>query len=213
MKYSTRHILNVLNDNIYMKEDMKEEYRFSELPILKHMTELLYSGESEYNKLTNKFVLIHDSQLRLPNYLPETIQTVIHDMKIVKYAARFNIQDRIFDVYMHFDGTKKYMNHENEEYREILFDMIKNNLNKERKLAEENNEFYVEYIENELLVGEAFESRAPLFQVKCINDFKGVIEKDKIYNVYSETLSHYEIYRDMMNKNTYTEYCKNFILI
>ena len=70
----------------------------------------MYNGESEYNKLSNKFVLIHDSQLRLPNYLPETIQTVVRDMKIVKYGARFNIQDRIFDVCMHFDGTKKYMN-------------------------------------------------------------------------------------------------------
>ena len=121
MKYSTRHILNVLNDNIYMKEDMTEEYKFSELPILKHMAELLYNGESEYNKLSNKFLLIHDSQLRLPNYLPETIQTVVRDMKIVKYGARFNIQDRIFDVCMHFDGTKKYMNYEIDEHFKNIY--------------------------------------------------------------------------------------------
>ena len=116
MKYSNRYILNALNENIYMKHDMKEQYKFSELPILKHMSGLLYNSDTEYQKISNRFRLIRGHQLQLSNYLPETIQTVINNMKIVKYGTRFTIQDRTFDVYMYFDETKRYMHHHIDEH-------------------------------------------------------------------------------------------------
>ena len=121
MKYSNRHILNALNENVYRKDDMKEQYKFSELPMLKHMTELLYNSDMEYNKLTSKFQLIRSHQLQLPDYLPETIQDAINDMKIVKYGSRFTIQGRVFDVNLHFDGERKYMHHDIDEYFKKIY--------------------------------------------------------------------------------------------
>lgn len=121
MKYSNKHILNALNENVYRKDDMKEQYKFSELPILKHMTGLLYDSDMEYNKLTSRFQLIRSHQLQIPNYLPETIQTVINDMKIMKYGVQFSIQDRIFDVNLHFDGTRKYMHHDIDEHFKKIY--------------------------------------------------------------------------------------------
>jgi len=121
MKYSNRYILNALNENVYRKDDMKELYKFSELPILKHMTELLYNSDMEYNKLANRFDSIRSYQLQLPDYLPDSIQMVINDMKIVKYGSSFTIQDRIFDVNLHFDGTKKYMHHDIDEHFKKIY--------------------------------------------------------------------------------------------
>jgi hypothetical protein len=121
MKYSNRHILNILNENVYRKHDMKEQYKFSELPILNHITELLYNSEMEYNNLVNRFQSTLSYQLRLPDYLPDTIQNVITDMHTMKCWCSFTIQDRIFDVNLHFDGTKKYMQHDIDEHFKKIY--------------------------------------------------------------------------------------------
>ena len=121
MKYSSRHILLALNDNIFTKDDMKEQYKFSDLPILKHMTDSLYTSEMEYNKLSNKFTLDRNHALNLPTYLPTSIQEIISDMKIVKYKTRFFIGNRIFDIVLHMDATKKHMHHDIDEHFKKIY--------------------------------------------------------------------------------------------
>jgi len=73
MKYSNRHILAALNENIFTKQDMREQYKFSELPVLKRIVDMIYVGENNYNKLLSRFMLIRSYQLQLPEYLPDVI--------------------------------------------------------------------------------------------------------------------------------------------
>lgn len=121
MKYSNRHILLTLNDNVFTKDDMREQYKFSELPILKQITDLFYSGEIEYNKLTSRGMLIRNYNIDIPTYLPNLIQSAITDMTIAKYSSRFFIQDRIFDVYLHVDAASKHMYHDINEHLKKIY--------------------------------------------------------------------------------------------
>lgn len=115
MKYSNKHILLALNETIFTKNDMKEQYKFSELPLLKNIANMIYKGEMEYNKEVSRFVLVHEYQLHLPNYLPNAIKNAIQTTHFIKYKARYTIQGRIFDVHMYFDGKNKHMHHEIDE--------------------------------------------------------------------------------------------------
>lgn len=121
MKYSNRQMLSALNENIFTQKDMKEQYQFSELPILKYMTDLMYNSEMEYNKLTSRFMLNRSYHIELPSYLPMTIQDEISNMKIAKYSTRFFIQDRIVDIYLHLDASKKYMHHHIDEHFKKMY--------------------------------------------------------------------------------------------
>ena len=120
MKYSNRHILSALNETIFTKHDMKEQYKFSELPLLKNITNMLYKGELEYKKEFTRFMMVRGYLLQLPIYLPIEICNVIQSMKFDKYGARYEINDRTFDIHMYFDSQQKLMHHNiDEQFKKI----------------------------------------------------------------------------------------------
>lgn len=120
MKYSNKHILTALNETIFTKNEMKEHYKFSEFPLLKKIADMIYKGETEYNKETSRFMLVRGYKLQLPNYLPDVIQRVIYTTNFIKYNVRFVIDERIFDIHMYFDGQRKYMHHDiDEQFKKI----------------------------------------------------------------------------------------------
>jgi hypothetical protein len=121
MKYSNRHILASLNENIFTKQDMREQYKFSDLPVLKRIVDMIYVGENNYNKWLSRFMLIRSYQLQPPEYLPDAIKQSIQNMGIQSYGGRFSIQDRIFDIRLILDARKKIMHHEIDEHFKKIY--------------------------------------------------------------------------------------------
>ena len=93
MKYSNKHILLALNETMFTKSDMKEQYKFSELPLLKTISDIIYKSELEYNKDVNRYMLIPGNQVKLPDYLPHIIQEEIHNTNFTKYIAKYKIHE------------------------------------------------------------------------------------------------------------------------
>ena len=121
MKYSNRHILSALNETIFTKHDMKEQYKFSELPLLKNIINMIYQAELNYNKEHNRFTLSHKYKLQTPDYLPNEIHNVNQNMRYNKYTAIYEIRDRAFDIEMYFDNQHKYMHHDIDEYFKQIY--------------------------------------------------------------------------------------------
>lgn len=121
MKYSHRHILTVLNENVFIKPDMRQQYKLNEMPILKNIANMLYTTENAYHKLNKNIGLKHQYPLRLSSYLPGVIEQSIRQMDGKTYEWQFSIHERVFDVQLLVDGRKEYRHHEIDEYLKKIY--------------------------------------------------------------------------------------------
>jgi hypothetical protein len=121
MKYSHRPILTILNENIFIKPDMNQQYKISEMPLLKNIANMLYTTDRAYNKLNKNVGLKHKYPLRLSSYLPEVIEQSIRRMDCKTYEWQFSIHERLFDVQLLVDERKEYRHHEIDEYFKKIY--------------------------------------------------------------------------------------------